>query len=411
MSNKTIAFIPVRGGSKSIPYKNIKNICGKPLVIWTIEAALFANQIDEVVISTDSDLIEQTIEEYFNLNKNDRLTKLKIYRRNAENASDEATTESAMLEYVHNNQFETIVLIQATSPLLSTEDINLGISKYHNEGFDSILSVVRQKRFIWNHIEGTSAVKPYNYQIDKRPRRQENNGFLVENGALYITSRELLLSTGQRISGNIGYIEMPEETYFELDEPSDWIIAEELLKIRHGVSYNTNIVSANNDNVGISSKAKKIKLFAMDCDGVLTDAGMYYSANGDELKKFNTKDGMGIRLLHEARIRTAIITGENTQIVKNRAGKLGIKEVHQGVNDKVAVMQEICDKYGYNFDEVAYIGDDINDAELLKKVGLSFTIADGHQSLNKIVDYKTSCLGGHGAVREAIDLILANKFI
>jgi len=409
MSNKTIAFIPVRGGSKSIPYKNIKNICGKPLVIWTIEAALFASDIDEVVISTDSDLIEQTIEEYFNLNKNDRLTKLKIYRRNAENATDEATTESAMLEYAHNNQFTTIVLIQATSPLLTTEDINLGIDKYHNKGFDSILSVVRQKRFIWNHIDNTNTVKPHNYQIDKRPRRQEYDGFIVENGALYITSRELLLNTGQRISGNIGYIEMPEETYFELDEQSDWIIVEELLKLRNGISDNTNIVSTNSDNVDISSKAKNIKLFAMDCDGVLTDAGMYYSANGNELKKFNTKDGMGIRLLHEAGITTAIITGEDTQIVKNRAAKLNIKEVHLGANNKVAVMEAICDKFGYKFSEIAFIGDDINDLQLLKRVGLSFTVADGHQELKKIVDYQTTRIGGHGAVREAIDLILANK--
>jgi N-acylneuraminate cytidylyltransferase len=409
MSNKTIAFIPVRGGSKSIPYKNIKNICGKPLVIWTIEAALFASDIDEVVISTDSDLIEQTIEGYFNLNKNDKLTKLKIYRRNAENATDEATTESAMLEYAHNNQFTTIVLIQATSPLLATEDINLAVSKYNNYNFDSILSVVRQKRFIWNHIDNTNTVKPYNYQINKRPRRQEYDGFLVENGALYITSRELLLNTGQRISGNIGYIEMSEETYFELDEQSDWIIVEELLKFRHGISGNTNIDNINIDNVDISSKAKKIKLFAMDCDGVLTDAGMYYSATGDELKKFNTKDGMGIRLLHEAGITTAIITGEDTQIVKNRAAKLKIKEVHQGISDKVAVMQKICEQYGYNLDEVAYIGDDINDAELLKKVGLSFTVADGHQSLKQLVNVETTCQGGQGAIREAIDLILANR--
>ncbi|OEF97716.1 acylneuraminate cytidylyltransferase [Desulfuribacillus alkaliarsenatis] len=398
MTDKTVAFIPVRGGSKSIPYKNIKNICGKPLVIWSIEAAVNSEKIDEVIISTDSNLIEETILYYFKTIKIKSIDKIKIFRRSEANATDEATTESAMLEYAIISQFKKIVLIQATSPLITTADINRGIEKYNTNQFDSILSLVRQKRFIWNFDEETEQAAPANYKIEKRPRRQEFSGYLVENGALYITSRNLLINTGQRISGKIGFIEMPEESYFELDEPADWIIVEELLKQRQ-----------QQDNTDIAVNAKKIKLFAMDCDGVLTDAGMYYSPEGDLLKKFNTKDGMGIARLHDAGIKTAIITGEDTSIVKRRAEKLKINELHLGIKDKVAVMESICNKYGYSFEEIAYIGDDINDLQLLEKVGISFTVADGHNSLKEIVGYQTQNKGGQGAVREAIDFILEHR--
>ena len=104
-----------------------------------------------------------------------------------------------------------------------------------------------------------------------------------------------------------------------------------------------------------------IRLFATDVDGVLTDAGMYYSESGDEWKKFNTHDGMGIKLLQKAGILTAIITQESTKIVMRRAQKLTIPEVHQGVYDKLAVLKELITRHGFSMDQVAYIGDDVND--------------------------------------------------
>lgn len=416
---KNVAFIPVRGGSKSIPYKNIKLIAGKPLVIWTIEAALGVGLIDELVISTDSDLIQRTIESYFaeladdnQLKKN--YQKLSFHDRSAASATDEASTESVMLEYSRENTFENMILIQATSPLLESSDLEAGIDKYLTGNFDSILSLVRQKRFIWREEtsitltssynkkgenKSTTKVIPINYEVDRRPRRQEFDGFLVENGAFYISSRKRILETGDRISGRIGHVEMAEESYYELDEPSDWLIIEGILKDR---------VRQERAEV-FKNKAGKIKLFAMDCDGVLTDAGMYYSDNGVELKKFNTTDGMGIGLLRQVGIKTAIITGEDTKIVANRAAKLKIDNLYQGISNKVEVMEELRAKYNLAYDEIAFIGDDINDIELLKKVGLSLTVANCNQALDGLCDYRTRLAGGTGAVREVIDLILANR--
>lgn len=387
--NKTVAFIPVRGGSKSIPKKNIREIAGQPLVYWAIDAAVNCTHIDRVFVSTDCDDIKNVVLKY----KKKNYEKLTCIGRSSDTATDLAETESAMIEFANKFGFEDIILLQATSPLLKTIDLTLAIEKYKTEGYDSLLSVVNQKRFIWE-IEKSNSVTPLNYDLSKRPRRQEQEGFLVENGAFYITKKELLLITGTRISGNIGFYQMSEETYFEIDEDADWMIVEGLLK--RNVSFAQEIDYEN------------IKLFAMDCDGVLTDAGMYYSENEDELKKFNTRDGMGIQLLHQAGIRTAIITGENTNIVKNRAKKMGVKEVYQGVTDKVAVMDGLLKKHNLSYNDVAYVGDDINDLELLKKVKYNFSVNDAIEAVKNEVHFVTKRKGGNGAVREIVELILSS---
>jgi N-acylneuraminate cytidylyltransferase len=219
--NNIVAFIPLRGRSKSIPLKNIKILGGKPLAYWVIEAALKCSLIDKVFVSTDSEIIKDTIAKI-------KSKKLEIIGRSEETATDEATTESAMLEFAKNNNFNDIVLIQATSPLLETKHLAQGIKKYLTKGCGGLLSVVRQKRFIW--AEDRNVAKPVNYNPEKRPRRQNFEGFLVENGAFYITTRKRLLEKKVRISGKILTYEMPEQSYFELDEPSDWIIIGELLK-------------------------------------------------------------------------------------------------------------------------------------------------------------------------------------
>ena len=154
-------------------------------------------------------------------------------------------------------------------------------------------------------------------------------------------------------------------------------------------------------------RLKQIRLFATDVDGVLTDAGMYYSESGDELKKFNTRDGMGIKLLQKAGIVTAIVTQERTKLVARRAEKLTIPEVHQGVMDKLALVREMAARHGFSLNQVAYIGDDVNDLETLKAVGFSATPADGLPQVAAVVDYVCSKKGGEGAVREIIEMILA----
>lgn len=221
---KTIAFIPARGGSKSIPLKNIRTLNGRPLVYWVINAAEKCGCIDWVYVATDSEKIKSVV------NALD-FEKVSVVDRSVESATDVAPTEMAMLEFAAQNDFDTIVLIQATSPMLRAEDLRKGFGLFEEEGTDSVMSVVRQRRFLWEEgKEGYAAA--VNYDISRRPRRQEFGGYLVENGAFYITGRDALLKSGNRISGHIRLAEMPEESYFELDEPSDWAIVEKFMERR-----------------------------------------------------------------------------------------------------------------------------------------------------------------------------------
>lgn len=215
-----IAFIPARGGSKSIPLKNIKEMAGKPLLYWTVRAAQDCSMIKDIYISTDADYIAE-------ISMGFKFSKLKVVKRSAESSTDSAPTEMAVAEFVKDRFFKNIVLIQPTSPLLTSNDLLRGIKQFQDFKFDSLLSLVKQKRFLWKDFSGVA--KPINYNPDCRPLRQEFKGQLVENGAFYIFSREGFLKYKSRLFGKIGWIEMGEGSYFEIDEYEDFIIAEQLL--------------------------------------------------------------------------------------------------------------------------------------------------------------------------------------
>jgi YrbI family 3-deoxy-D-manno-octulosonate 8-phosphate phosphatase len=159
----------------------------------------------------------------------------------------------------------------------------------------------------------------------------------------------------------------------------------------------------------MSALAKNIKLVGTDIDGVWTDARMYYSTEGDVMKSFSTYDGMGVKLLREAGIPLIIMTGENTKIVAKRAQKLGIDRIFQGENEKLKRLKEVCAELGITLDEVAYIGDDVNDLDVLRAVGLS-AMPPNSPILNQFTpDYLTTRSGGDGAFRDFVDFILSQQ--
>ena len=382
---KTVAFVPVRGGSKSIPGKNIKPFCGKPLVYWVLNELNQSQSINEIVLATDSLEIKKVVEGF-------NLSKIIFYDRDEQNANDFASTESAMLEYINRqqnlNDEDTFILVQATSPFTKSLDFESALQEMKNTQSDSLLSCARMKRFFWKK-EGT----PINYDFNNRPRRQDFDGELVENGAFYINNVSNIKKYKNRLSGKVCVYEMPEYSSVEIDEIEDWIVAEFIMKkMLHPI------------------KRSNIKLFLTDVDGVLTDAGMYYSENGDELKKFNTRDGKGFELLRNAGIKTGIITSEDTNIVANRARKLKVDFLFQGAgNDKFKIISKLCAEENISFDEIAYIGDDINDLELLSNVGLAACPQDAVTKVRNIQNiYILSCKGGEGVVREFVENILIN---
>ena len=384
-----VAFIPVRGGSKSIPLKNIKPINGKPLVYWTIKAACGCQFIDKVYVATDSDKIAEAVSDMKKSSEAKLFSKSEVISRSAESASDTASTESAMLEFASKYDFDNIVLIQATSPLLTSKDLDKGFVAFAEQNTDSVLSVVKQKRFHWEN-EPNGFSHPTNYDVFHRPRRQEFDGYLVENGAFYITSKEDLLKTKNRVSGNIKAVEMNEDSFFEIDEPSDWVIIEALMK-KNGIQA--------------PSEIPEIKLFLTDCDGCLTDAGMYYSEFGDELKKFNTRDGMGFAILRQKGILTGVITSESVDLNRRRAEKLKIDFLEAGCKNKLATIERICQEKAIKLDNVCYIGDDINDIEAVKSVGYGCCPANAIPEVINIADYVTKAKGGEGVIREVVSKI------
>lgn len=381
------AFIPVRGGSKSIPLKNIKPLLGKPLVYWTIRAACGCNYIDQVYVATDSDKIKETVESFKTGAEAELFSKAEVISRSAESASDTASTEFAMLEFAGCYEFDNVVLVQATSPLLASSDLNRGFEAFMEEGVDSVLSVVRQKRFHWD-TDMDGFAHPANYDVFNRPRRQEFDGYLVENGAFYICSKKDLLASRNRVSGHIKAVEMNEDTFFEIDEPSDWIIIEALMR-KNGMACGQEI--------------PRVRLFLTDCDGCLTDSGMYYSEHGDELKKFNTKDGMGFALLREKGILTGIITGEDVELNRRRAKKLKMDIIESGCQDKLSAVRHISEQYHIPLSDIAYVGDDINDLEVIRAVGYGCCPADAMPEVKKAAKYVAKAKGGEGVIREIVE--------
>lgn len=379
-----IALIPIRCQSKSIKFKNIKLFCGKPLVYWTLKALEESKTIDVIFAASDCEEVITTV-------KNFSFSKVRIFYRNKENATDTASSESVMLEVINENNFkkdDVFFLVQATTPFTQSKDFDNAFQKFKDENADSLLTCARSKRFFWDED-----FKPLNYNFLNRPRRQDFKGTLMENGAFYINTISYILENKNRLSGKITIYEMDEFTGIELDEEDDWIIAERLM-----YKYILN-----------ATKESDIKLFLSDVDGTLTDAGMYYGQKGDEFKKFNTHDGKGFELLRKANIKTGLITSENTEIVARRAKKLKVDYLYQGVNSlgKLDAVKEICENEGINLENVAYIGDDINCLELLRNVGLAACPNNALDTVkNESNVIKMTKNGGDGVVREFINKIL-----
>ena len=381
-----IALLPARCGSQTIPFKNIKIICGKPLIYWALLALTKSKSIDQIYVATDCDEIKDVVADF-------NFEKVQIFDRCDVNASNTASTESVMLEFLDGMNFseeDLFILVQATTPFTSSDDFDnaINIIKSNSE-IDSLLSCVESKRFFW-----TKDGNAINYNYYKRPLRQDFDGLLMENGAFYINTVKNIYKYKNRLSGNIHPYVMPEYTAIEADEEDDWLIIEQLM-YKYIINKQT--------------RANSVKIFATDVDGVLTDAGMYYDNNGNELKRFNTHDGMAFNILKERGIITAMLTSEKTNIVKLRANKLQVDYLFQGVkgSEKLEALNKICVEKNMSLSEVAYIGDDINDYNVLSSVGFP---ACPKNAIANIKDIKgithLSKSGGDGAVREFVELLL-----
>lgn len=386
---KSIGFIPLRAGSKGIPGKNKKKLLGRPLFCWSLGAAI-ASKLDEIYVYTDDDEVLSFIEKEYHWTP-----KVRGIKRSDASATDTASTEMAMLEFVNNSEVsvDLFCLIQATSPFTTAVDINNCIDAVINgKNYDSALTVVNTHRFTW-HADGT----PQNYDIFNRPRRQDFDGLLIENGACYVTTSSALRESKNRISGNIATVTMPEDSLTEIDSLTDWKIVEELLASR--------LKSRKN--------SKQITHLILDVDGVFTDGCIYYGADGEMMKKFDMRDGMGLEILRQHAVEVMVMTSEDSQIVASRMKKLKIKDVFLGVKDKYSLLSRIASDRNIEFENMAYMGDDVNDLANICAVGWSLIPANATQPIKLHADVILQNDSAAGAIREACEFIMKynNRFV
>jgi 3-deoxy-D-manno-octulosonate 8-phosphate phosphatase (KDO 8-P phosphatase) len=159
----------------------------------------------------------------------------------------------------------------------------------------------------------------------------------------------------------------------------------------------------------IAKKLKHVKLLLLDVDGVLTDGSIIYNDKGQETKQFNVKDGFGMKLLMSFGIQLGIVTGRRSKALTHRCNDLGIRLIFDGISDKVSVLDEIQQRTGISADNIAFVGDDIPDLALMRRIGVSIAVADAHEMVRAYADWVTSVPGGAGAVREVCEAILKSK--
>jgi YrbI family 3-deoxy-D-manno-octulosonate 8-phosphate phosphatase len=379
---KSIGFIPLREGSKGIPDKNKKKLLGRPLFCWVLGAAIASN-LDEVYVYTDDEDILSFIDKEYHWTH-----KVKTVKRSEQTATDTASTEMAIMEFVNGlkSSFDVFCLLQATSPFTTAIDINNTLDAVINgKNYDSALTVVNTHRFTW-HADGT----PKNYDIFNRPRRQDFEGLLIENGACYVTTHSALRESKNRISGNIATVPMTEQSLTEIDSLTDWKIVEELLAAR----------------LKLQKQSERITHLILDVDGVFTDGCIYYGADGEMMKKFDMRDGMGLEILRQYGVEVMVMTSENSQIVASRMKKLKIEDVFLGVKDKYSLLSRIVRDRNLSFSQIAYMGDDVNDLANMCAAGWSLAPANATQPIKNHADVILQNDSANGAIREATEFII-----
>lgn len=382
---KIVAIIPARGGSKGIPLKNIQPIGGVPLISRTIRAALDSKYISAVYVSTDSELIANVARE----------EGAEIIVRPADISGDAASSESALLYSLEkiNISSDFLVFLQCTSPFTTSHHIDKCIESIINLDADSCLATVSNHRFLWKNLENNDGVVGINHDGRNRKRRQDLDPEFMETGAVYVMRTNKFIKEKTRFCGKVVNCNFDDESLaFEIDSPFDLLVARVIDQSRNNSDYS-------------DIKFSDIKLIVFDFDGVFTNNKVYLDEEGCESVQCNRGDGMGISLLKKTRIPLFILSTEKNPIVLKRAEKLGIPAFNN-VENKLQFLEEYISKSNISSDSVCYVGNDVNDLECLKKVGLPVVPSDAHEEVKKFARIILKNKGGDGAVREFCDMFL-----
>ena len=380
-----ITIIPARGGSKRVPGKNSLTLAGRPLVAHSVQHAQASAYVETVYVSTDDAQIASIAERYG----------AEVIPRSPELAGDEASSESALLEVLDARTKQglvdpdLVVFLQCTSPSRRPGEVDRAIEALLDEGADSLLSVVQDAALLWQ-LDG-DRLQAVNWNPGSRPREQELSHQYRENGSIYVFRPEVLRETGNRLGGRIALHVMDYWSQFQLDEPEDRELLEWILT-RPG--HRTDL-----------TLPEPLDMVLMDFDGVLTDNRVILSQDGVESVRCDRSDGWGIARMRDAGVRMAVVSTEANPVVSARCEKLKLT-CYQDVADKRAFVERLLNDENVAANAVAYIGNDVNDLDVMDFVGLAVAPCDSHPAVLAAADVVLTRPGGDGAVREFCDHVL-----
>ncbi|AWO97364.1 putative N-acylneuraminate cytidylyltransferase [Scophthalmus maximus] len=384
------ALVLARGGSKGIPLKNIKTLAGVPLIGWVLRAALDSGVFHSVWVSTDHDEIEKVAKSWG----------AKVHRRSPEVSTDSSTSLDAIQEFVRlNPDVDVICNIQATSPCLHPFHVKEALEMITLRGLDSVFSVVRRHQFRWQEVKKGSAelTKPFNLDPSNRPRRQDWDGELCENGSLYFTTRELIENQGLLQGGKVGYYEMLPEYSVDIDVDIDWPVAEQRV-LRYGYFG--------------QATPEVVRLMFCIVSGCLTEGRTFLSVSGEEMVSINTRDTVGIRMLQSEKVEVVLLTSSEDPVTEKLVDKLakrtGCKIVQVG-EEPLNELKLIVEQRKLEWKDVAYMGNDKADVNCLNLAGLSAVPGDAPVVAINAAKYTCRKVGGMGAVREFAEHILLQR--
>ncbi|KAA1397240.1 acylneuraminate cytidylyltransferase [Aeromicrobium ginsengisoli] len=378
--------IPARGGSKGVRRKNLRPVGGEPLVERAVRAVLAVSQVDDVYVSTDDSEIADV----------SMRAGARVVHRPARISGDEASSESAVSHLLAEMAEVAplpgvIVLVQATSPFIEPADLGRAIDLVRSGECDVAFSATRADLHLWR--EGPAGPEGVNHDARRRQRRQDRPVEHRETGAFYVMRTDGFLEHGHRFFGRIRLVEVEPLGSLEIDTEADLRLAE--------------LVHLARQSEAIGSSPIPARAVVTDFDGVHTDDRVLVDQHGVESVTVSRSDGMGIALLRRAGIPLLILSAETNPVVAARAAKLGV-EVIAGCHDKLAALTAWAAARAIALDDVAYLGNDVNDVECLTAVGWPVVVADARPEVHASAPIVLRHGGGAGAIRELANRVLTS---
>uniref|UniRef100_A0A8C6UL73 N-acylneuraminate cytidylyltransferase n=1 Tax=Neogobius melanostomus TaxID=47308 RepID=A0A8C6UL73_9GOBI len=393
------ALILARGGSKGIPLKNIKSLAGIPLLGWVLRAAVDSELFDSVWVSTDHDDIEKVALSWG----------VQIHRRSAEVSKDTSSSMDTIQEFIRlNPEVDIVCHIQATSPCLHPFHLKEALEFITEQGYDSVFAVVRQHHFRWQEVKKDlgELTHPLNLDPSNRPRRQDWDGELCENGSFYISHRELIKEQGHMQGRKVAYYEMRPEYSVDIDVDIDWPVAEQRV-LRYGYFG--------------CVPPEVVKLMFCNISGCLTEGSIFLSVSGEEMVSINTRDTAGIRMLQKegvevGRLKTtlnelffkALLDPFEKTLSKKVSARLGCKVLCVG-EQRLDDLETLVKERKLSWKDVAFMGNDEIDVKCLNVAGLSAVPSDAPVVAKNAAKYMCAAPGGKGAMWEFTEHILLQK--